>query len=164
MRILARWVGRLVAPIAIRRRADVAIGGWFNPYLLRWYVIPRNRFLNVYLHFFLRSDDDRALHDHPWWSVSLLLGGALTEHTIARGGIHQHRPLRAGAFRVRSARFAHRIEVRPGESAWTLFITGPVIRKWGFHCPNGWRAWSVMGARDGDGAAVNTRRCEDFDD
>ncbi|SID67872.1 Protein of uncharacterised function (DUF550) [Mycobacteroides abscessus subsp. abscessus] len=45
------------------------------PYLLRWYVIPRNRWLNIYLHKFLRDDDDRALHDHPWWFVSLMLWG-----------------------------------------------------------------------------------------
>ncbi|EIC64345.1 hypothetical protein [Mycobacteroides abscessus] len=33
------------------------------PYLLRWYVIPRNRWVNVYLHKFLRDDEDRALVD-----------------------------------------------------------------------------------------------------
>ena len=35
----------------------------------------------------------------------------------------------------------HRIEIRGGEQCWTLFITGPRIREWGFHCPQGWRHW-----------------------
>ena len=55
------------------------IGGRHRPYLLRWYLIPRNRFFNLYLHKFLRDDDDRALHDHPWWFASLILRGGYTE-------------------------------------------------------------------------------------
>lgn len=52
-----------------------------NPYMLRWHLIPRNRFFNIYLHKFLRSDDDRALHDHPWsWNLSLILKGEYIEH------------------------------------------------------------------------------------
>lgn len=43
---------------------DFTIGGHERPYLLRWFIIPRNRFFNIYLHKFLRSDDDRALLDH----------------------------------------------------------------------------------------------------
>ncbi len=42
------------------RKPDFIIGGPENPYLLRWYLIPQNRFFNVYLHKILRSDDDRA--------------------------------------------------------------------------------------------------------
>jgi hypothetical protein len=54
----------------------------------RWWVIPRNKFFNIYLHHFLHSDDDRALHDHPWWNVSILLrSGSYVEHTIAAGGV-----------------------------------------------------------------------------
>jgi hypothetical protein len=163
VKLLTRWVFRIAFRTAAARCADVAIGGWSNPYMLRWYVIPRNRWLNVYLHYFLRSDDDRALHDHPWWSVSWLLEGVLIEHRILDGGIHARQRYEAGKMKLRSARYAHRIEVLPGCFAWTLFITGPVIRKWGFHCPGGWRAWSEMGERDGSGAALNIRRCEDFE-
>jgi hypothetical protein len=127
--------------IAARRPPDFVVGDRGMPYLRRWFVIPRNRVFNIYLHEFLRSDDDRALHDHPWPSVSLLLRGRLVEHTIAAGGIHHHRAVQTGALRFRMPRFAHRIEIVPGESAWTLFITGPSVRAWGFHCPQGWRTW-----------------------
>lgn len=125
------------------RKADVVIGGEADPYMHRWYVIPRNRFFNIYFHFFMRSDDDRALHDHPWWNVSLLLEGSYLEHTIEAGGVHKKTRFEAGDLKFRAATYAHRIELDNGPVA-TLFITGPVIREWGFHCPNGWRHRSVF--------------------
>lgn len=66
-----------VFPTVFGRKPDFVIGDLSNPYLLRWWVIPRNRFFNVYLHKFLRDDDDRALHDHPWWSMSIILSSTL---------------------------------------------------------------------------------------
>lgn len=123
------------------RNPDYIVGTIDAPYLRRWWLIPRNRVFNIYLHEFQRSDDDRALHDHPWWSLSLLLHGQLTEHTIAAGGIHRRRILRAGQWRIRTASAAHRIEIAPNQTAYTLFITGPVLRGWGFHCPRGWVPW-----------------------
>lgn len=72
--------------IADSRPPDVVIGGEATPYTRRWWVIPRNRWFNVYLHHFLQSDDDRALHDHPWWNASLLLSGSYREHVPADPG------------------------------------------------------------------------------
>jgi hypothetical protein len=147
-----RIVDRLIDR-AIRRKPDFIVGGADRPYLMRWWLIPRNRFFNVYLHQFLRSDDDRALHDHPWMNASLLLCGAYLEHTIAAGGIEHRRELRAGDLRVRlTGRIAHRIELHKGP-CWTLFLTGPVYREWGFHCPeDGWIHWKKFTARDDAGA------------
>lgn len=125
-----------------RRNPDFIVGGIESPYLLRWHLIPRNRIFNIYLHKFLRSDDDRALHDHPWVNLSVLLRGRYLEHTIAAGGIHRRREYQAGAARFRwTGRLAHRIELHDG-ACWTLFITGPRYRSWGFHCPeSGWVHW-----------------------
>ena len=50
-------------------------GGERRPYLTRWHVLPRNKWFNIYLHRFIHGDDDRALHDHPWHSASLILDG-----------------------------------------------------------------------------------------
>lgn len=138
---------------ATRRPPDFVIGGAERPYLLRWWLIPRNPVFNVYLHRFLRSDDDRALHDHPWANCSVLLRGAYTEHTIAAGGIEHRQVLQAGAVRLRpSGRFAHRIELHDGP-CWTLFITGPRYRQWGFHCPEqGWIHWKDFTAPSDIGA------------
>lgn len=134
-RLSARFLG-----IADRRPPDFIIGEPERPYLLRWFVIPRNRFFNIYLHNFCRSDDDRALHDHPWLNLSILLKGEYVEHTIPAGGINIRKRYTAGAFKFRRARAAHRIELDQGPS-WSLFITGPRLREWGFHCPHGWKHW-----------------------
>ena len=111
------------------REPDFVIGPTDNPYMLRWWIIPRNKYFNIYLHKILRDDDDRALHDHPWPSLSWLLKGQLVEQLP-----DTHRTLRRSIFPVyRSSLFRHRLEL-PADSATTLFITGPRLRNWGFWC------------------------------
>jgi len=132
------------------RKPDVVIGGEENPYLLRWYIIPRNRFFNIYLHQVRRDDDNRALHDHPWWSISYIVWGAYYDHRIKAGGIHKKTLYEAGSLIFRRAASAHRLSLH-GNRSWpvTIFITGPRIREWGFHCPNGWRHWADFTTEDG---------------
>lgn len=147
-----------------RRPPDFVIGGTDFPYLRRWFVIPRNPLFNVYLHQFLRSDDDRALHDHPWlFNVSWILEGRYTEHTIADGGIQRSTLRNRSDLKVRWGPAPHRVELMaiqlPGRptfsclACWTLFITGPRVREWGFHCPEqGWVHWRQFTAKDDPGA------------
>jgi len=99
-------------------------------YLHRWWLIPRNRVCNIYLHHMMESDDNRALHDHPWHSLSIILKGKFLEITEDNKSSWRKR----GQVVFRRATLAHRLELLPGEEAWTLFITGPKIREWGFHC------------------------------
>lgn len=166
---LTRWVAEQAAKrLPPRRAPDFLIGGRADPYLVRWWLIPRNPVFNVYLHLVRRSDDDRALHDHPWASVSLMLKGRLREWHL-RDGKECSRTITAGSLVYRSSCFAHRLEVMrspgdphgPGGEAWTVFITGPRIRQWGFHCPNGWRHWKdFTGYRiDGDKSVIG-KGCE----
>lgn len=107
-----------------------------NPYLHRWYIIPRNDWCCVYLHRFLRDDDDRAMHDHPWNSLSVLVWGKYIEQTAEGRKLY-----RWGSIIFRRATHTHRIELPEGKPAWTLFVTGSRIREWGFHCPKGWIHW-----------------------
>lgn len=145
---IIRRLQSFAAGTAARRAPDFIIGGKDNPYMLRWWIIPRNKFFNVYLHRFLRSDDDRALHDHPWWNVSCLIEGEYTEHTIEAGGVNARAIYRAGDLKARRSIAAHRVDLHAGP-CWSLFITGPVVREWGFHCPAGWRPWKqFVSARD----------------
>ncbi len=155
-RLATRLFDLLWEHVAAARDPDFIVGADSEggPYLRRWFLIPRNRIFNVYLHQFLRDDDDRALHDHPWLSCSLILDGGYIEHTIAAGGIHRRQHMPEGTLRFMRARHAHRVELLrhivhngdpivrtsdPAVRAWTLFITGPRIRRWGFHCPEtGW--------------------------
>lgn len=134
-------------------------------YMLRWWRLPRNWAFNIYYHIVLRSDDDRALHDHPWMSFSIVLDGGYYEHEILYGGTHQKTWYGPGRMRFRwTGRKAHRLELEsklmhvkristekkiartwlePFERteefpARTIFITGPVLRRWGFHAEDGW--------------------------
>lgn len=137
------------------RKPDLIVGPEDKPYMHRWHVIPQNRYLNVYLHKFLNDDDDRALHDHPWDSISVCLKGVYKEHYADGTMKYRH----GGKIVYRAAEHTHRISLMKEKyakyrdatintngyfyknsiPAWTLFITGPKIREWGFHCPKGWR-------------------------
>ena len=140
-------------------RPHIEIGGYLegdrvaDVYLRRWYLIPRNRVLNIYLHQFLRDDDDRALHDHPWDSLSILVRGQYEEcvdvwpGALAREGrMPIWKQFSAPAVIRRSAEHSHRIQLIDGKPAWTLLITGPKRRKWGFWCPKGFVPWDAFTA------------------
>lgn len=51
-----------------------------DPYLHRWYVIRTKR-VGLFIHKFVRSDEDRALHDHPWSFLVIPLWGGYIEHS-----------------------------------------------------------------------------------
>lgn len=128
---IADWI---IARVT-RRPPDFVIGGQENPYLRRWWLIPRNRFFNVYLHQFLRSDDDRAHHTHPWlFNVSAVMRDQYVEHVIERGGLLRRITRQAGAIKFRWGESPHRVELVDGQPCWTIFITGPRVREWGFFC------------------------------
>lgn len=124
-----------------------------DPYLLRWHVVPRNRFLNVYLHKFCRSDDDRAHHSHPWSAVSLILRGGYFEHRDGR--FVRWRP--ASSLNFLTPKTFHRVELdtdRDGREkpCWTLFVTGPRRgRTWFFKCPQGLVEWTRFVHQNGCG-------------
>lgn len=139
-RLVRALFGKRLQAIAGKRAPDFTIGGADRPYLLRWFLIPRNPVFNVYLHEFRRDDDDRALHDHPWFNCSILIEGRYVEHTIRAGGVNRRLERKPGDLVLRSPWAAHRIELK----AWpclSLFITGPRLRAWGFHCPTRWVHW-----------------------
>lgn len=148
LRRLIRSHGRTTARKPdIRIPADMTI----PPYMLRWWKIKRNAFFNIYYHNVRRSDDDRALHDHPWWNFSIVLVGSYFEHCIKEGGVHTRTKYEPGAVRFRSSgKLAHRLELERWPDSYpdhiagmekpvfTIFITGPVLRRWGFHHQTRW--------------------------
>lgn len=137
------------------RAPDFVIGERSAPYLRRWWVIPRNEACNVYLHEILRSDDDRALHDHPWANTSMLLDGRYVEHTPDGSFMRE-----AGWVGAREAGALHRLEILPGERAVSLFLTGPKVREWGFQCAKGWVHWrDFTGGANGE---LVGRGCGEF--
>lgn len=146
------WLAERLVKFArrkIQKAPSFVIGQDGDPYMKRWWVIPRNRLLNIYLHEFVRSDDPRALHDHPWASCSIALGevskeyyrwGEMIEIYNDKNEVEQTRPVSFGSIVFRGGKFAHRMVV-PYPGFCTIFITGPRFRDWGFLCPSGWTRW-----------------------
>lgn len=187
---------------AWKDRPDQRIGTNADPYLDRWFVVPKNdwpfgflkRFMqhrwpsapiwlhgtvskfvdaaciNIYLHHFRRSDDDRALHDHPWWfNISWLLDGNYdemkfesdvrvypTSKRYERGYLPATKIVsrKEGGLFFRWGASPHRVILHEASiktrrrvipagvhSVWTLFITGPYRATWGFYCPERWIHW-----------------------
>ena len=157
-------IGEWIIDRVTRREPDFVIGKPGSDYLRRWYVIPRNRFFNIYLHEVLRDDDDHALHDHPWVNCSIVLRGGYYEVT-PRGRFWRT----PGSVTFRRATAAHRLELSraskicrmpdgtarrvygKSRGCWSLFLTGPKIRTWGFHCPKGFVPWFDFVAKDNAG-------------
>jgi hypothetical protein len=115
-----------------QRRPDQLIGG---DYLARWFIQRNKSAANLYLHCLMRDDDDRALHDHPWVNTSIVLAGSYREITPAGTVLRE-----PGAAVHREAEALHRLEVVQWP-VWSLFVTGPKTREWGFQTPGGWVHW-----------------------
>jgi len=124
------------------REPDEIIG---ERYMRRWHLRRKHGSWNLYLHKYSGSDDDRALHDHPWKSVSILLKGDLRELTSK--GLKRLLWLTP---KYRSAEYSHRI-VLQSDHAYTLFFTFKKEREWGFHCPKGWVHWRTFTDSTGHG-------------
>ena len=138
MRRLDRWINAF-----IRRVRDtherVVVGSPSDPLLDRYFVIPRNRFFNVYLHHFCHSDVG-GLHDHRMACVSIILQGHYYEERFVSRPVagrplpatrkfvlERYRPL----FRLPST--PHRVVLEPHAApVWSLFIGLPRVRNWGF--------------------------------
>lgn len=145
-RFLVNWLAKQMNGVMLDRNPDQEIGPPGDPYMMRWIIWRKEWLGGIYVHLFLNDDDDRALHDHPWPSVSFVIGGHQREIYSQRGwnsgnkDEHSVRMIRPGDVVFRGPGFAHRIELYD-ETSLTLFIVGPHIREWGFHCPKGWRHW-----------------------
>lgn len=126
-----------------------------KPYLFRWHIVPRNKMANVYLHVQVASDDDRALHDHPWENQSVVLAGGYDEVI----GDNLGNPLtivrRApGDVVCRDLKWSHRLIMPEWNTlgyTMSLFTTGPKVRDWGFWVRGVWTPWQEFTAtRNGE--------------
>jgi hypothetical protein len=124
-------------------------------YMERWWLLRLGRWgmhdnetpqaqgprpiLAARVHHILRSDSGREFHDHPWPFVTIILRGGYTEvRPIIEeypwvqlvGEARRYYP--PGSILFRRASDWHRLELEPGTTAWTLFITGPQLQRWGF--------------------------------
>lgn len=134
--------------------------------LYRWLC----RHVAIRAHTILRSDTDRHLHDHPSWSLSIVLEGGYWEvfeptsyalerpiayqrlldclereypdsDLCAHYGIYWRGP---GAIVMRKATDFHRLILPRNTVARSIFAMGRKSNSWGFRTPNGkvyWRTY-----------------------
>jgi hypothetical protein len=132
-----------------------------DPYLFRWYVF-RTRGIGLFIHKFVRSDEDRALHDHPWPFLVIPAWRGYIEHSEVdalpevdpgawmRGSPPQIpravRVLPVVGTRLRRATYRHRVELLRCDGkelpAWSLFFRFREWRTWGFWPKAGFVAWN----------------------
>ena len=109
------------------RKPDFQIPGYLN----RWHLMPRNKWFNVYLHQFMGPDPGDDMHDHPWWNMTIKLRGDYVETGNGARRMLDERVI------LRRPTSAHKI-VDIDAPCWTLFITGPIVRDWGFWVDGEW--------------------------
>lgn len=138
-------------------------------YMGRWGLFETT-WLSARVHYIASDDYDRALHDHPWAFVSLVLSGGYEEirpevndennwmpqsdgslvevwHSSWRG---------AGSIAYRRPTDRHMVVgVRPG--TYTLFFYGRARQWWGFYTRTGKVFWQDFG---GMHIALSTKRGE----
>lgn len=125
-----------------RERFDIGRPG-LPDYLTRWTLLGKRYggSRRVFLHWFHRGDEEPYFHDHPWAFVSVILWGGYYEETPT--GRHWYGP---GSVLVRPAEWRHRVVLHEGRQAWTLVLSGPKTRGWGFWCDSGWIPWKSHAA------------------
>ncbi len=99
-------------------------------YLRRWRV--ETPWFSIRLHHWFSSDDDRSPHDHPWDFVTIPLRGSYLDESPAGS-----QRVRTGRVYYRRASHAHWVHLDRGP-AWTLVLTGPKVRRWGFWVRDKW--------------------------
>jgi hypothetical protein len=70
---VADWILRKILPFQSILNEDKTL------YLRRFYLYRGKRRPHVYIHHICTSDDDRALHDHPWGFKSFMMWGRYEE-------------------------------------------------------------------------------------
>lgn len=118
--------------------------------------ILQTPWFGLYLHRMDSPDPGFDLHDHPWWFASLILrGGYIEEHAAAREapafalladrydtcrrGVERKWP--GGSLHSFPLTDCHRIVRLLRVPTWTLVLTGPRRRSWGFYQPEGFVDW-----------------------
>lgn len=105
-------------------------------YMRRWWLFnrfdqgdgpPFPELPSVRVHHILRRDLDRHPHNHPWNARTIILRGWYREERD--DGEHLRKA--GDTVEIRADTFHRIVEVSEG-GVWTLFITGPKLRSWGF--------------------------------
>lgn len=147
-------------------KPDLTIGPRHDPQTIRWHLVVF-RGWQLSLHKWLRSDSDRALHDHKADNLSVILSPqgyievireywpgsqpetrAEREHAQNCGwkrnpdgqwfkDVRYERSAWCPHFR--KAETLHRVILVSDRPVWTLWLRWPARRRWGYYCDE--RGW-----------------------
>lgn len=111
-------------------------------FLKRWRLLQTPLF-SVFLHRMQVPDPGTDLHDHPWGFLSIVLCGGYHERTAdARRPWHErHRHRRRWSIAGVRLDEVHSIDTLDRSPTWTLVVTGPTRRRWGFMVGSTWQDW-----------------------
>jgi len=131
-------------------------------YYRLWAIISK-RFGSIRIHNWLKEDDARHAHSHPYWFITFVLKGGYTDVSQDESGKETKEVLRALTCRYRPSNHMHQVlEVMP--NTWTLLITGPSIHRWGFKVGNKiikrdkyFATWGHHNPCDEDGKSVRIK-------
>jgi hypothetical protein len=149
LRPALEWIARRLPPARLIFDRE-----GISPYLSRYYLLGRPHMpdgsdpidefgspkkgaifpngIHVYLHKFHRSDQDVALHNHPWhWARSLILAGGYSEERRTADRQVTRTTKMPGSFVRIDADDYHRVDLLEKDS-WSLFIAGPKKSSWNF--------------------------------
>lgn len=112
-------------PLLTLTRADGRV------YMTRWALVwfrwwPWG---SIYLHRLSAPDPDPHPHNHPWNAIVLVLWGRGYRQMVDSPRKYAHE--RVWRFNRLGAEY-HRITELLSPTVWTLTITGPRVRSWGF--------------------------------
>lgn len=131
MRLFPHRTGDPGKKWALWRWYDIVLDG--ELYLRRLNLL-KTPWFSIKLHWILRPDPDRDLHDHPWVFLAFVLSGGYTEYVSKEPRRFRGKARRVDFWNFKNKKTAHRIaSVEP--NTVTLVISGPKDRKkeWGFY-------------------------------
>lgn len=115
-----------------------------DPYLQRWILWLG---ITIRIHKFYRGDQDRALHDHPWWFITFPFHSYREDYWDSRTQTKDNRLVKRFRFHFRPSDHRHIVRKISKGPTWTFVITGWKTREWGFwpgrYCNRfvHWRDW-----------------------
>lgn len=104
------------------------------------YFLVKTRWFNIYLHQLYAPNWHPECHDHPWGFIAILLKGGYLEREAGNGHVPVRR--RVGSVLFRPATFTHNV-ITPYGTSWSLILTTPKSREWGFRPCHNMRATLV---------------------
>lgn len=112
-------------------------------FLKRWRLVQTPLF-SIFLHRMQVPDPGVDLHDHPWSFVSFVLRGGYIERVADTRRPWEERHRHRGRWSFGGIRLdqIHSIDALDRTPTWTLVVTGPTRRRWGFVAgDDGWQDW-----------------------